>query len=419
MVFVFSHSGFSDTDANGITMKNLLSAIPKEQKAQFYCDTATPDFTAAQQYFRVTDVQMLKAFFFKKSKHIFAAQQEPSQKNAPAARKISGSLKKRKYNFFLKWLRECLWCFSPWGHRAFRRWITELAPDAIVYMVGESHFMDKLVLKTCKRTKKPLILYHAEAYRIIDLSTRKGLDRAYYRKSQKLYARLNDLASLIIYQSEPLKVGYEARYPQKVQTMLAYNPAQRLEIPYQPNHPLRITYFGNLGVGRHESLIETANILQKLDPALKIDVYGKALAHIEESLRACEGIRFQGFLEQEQLKEVVAASDILLHVESFSPEIMPKLRYAFSTKIAQCLASGRCFLSYAPETAASSQYLRSVGAPIACDAKQLEAQLSQVIADEALRKKSIEKCLRIAEKNHDLERTALCVRERIASLAER
>ena len=414
MVLVFSHSGFSDTDANGITLKNLLSAIDKEQKAQFYCDTATPDFTAAQQYFRVTDVQMLKAFFFRKSKHIFTAQQE--QKKAAPVRKISGSLKKRKYNFFLKWLRERLWCISPWGHRALRSWITSLAPDAIVYMVGESHFMDKLVLKTCKRTKKPLILYHAEAYRIIDLNTRRGLDRVYYRKSQKLYARLNDLARLIIYQSEPLQVGYEAKYPHKAQTMLAYNPAQRLQIPYQPNHPLCITYFGNLGVGRHESLIETANILQKLDPELKIDVYGKALAQIEDALRACEGIRFHGFLEQEQLREIIAASDILLHVESFSPEIMPKLRFAFSTKIAQCLASGRCFLSYAPETAASSQYLRSVGAPIACDARQLEVLLSQMIADEALRKKSVEKCLRIAEKNHDLERTAVCVREAILRL---
>ncbi len=411
MLLLFSHSGFSDTDANGITMKNLLSAYAPEEKAQFYCDTATPDFTAAKQFFRVTDVQMLGALRLKRSQHVFTQAPTGAQ---PSAKRIGGGLKKRKYDFKLKWLREILWCVSPWGHRSLRKWIKALHPDAIVYMVGESHFMDKLVLKTCKKHKKPLVLYNAEAYRIIDLKTRNGLERAYYRRSHRLYAKLSRAAKLIIYNSEPLRRAYEAKYPSDAQSMVAYNSAKLLDAHERSSDELKITYFGNLGVGRHKSLIEIAQCLQKIDPSLHIDVYGRALEPIEAELRACEGIRFHGFLEQTELQGVIARSDLLLHAESFDPEISAKLRYAFSTKIAQCLASGRCFLSYAPETAASSEYLRSVKMPLASSKEELTELLTSQLSDETVRAQIASRGVHIAKENHSLETTAQAVRKYIS-----
>lgn len=413
MLLLFSHSGFSDTDANGITMKNLLSGYAPEEKAQFYCDTAVPDFSAAKQFFRVTDLQMLKAFSFRRAQHIFT-HIEQEQRSEP--KRIGGGLKKRKYNFKLKWLREIMWCISPWGHRSLRRWIAELAPDAVVYMVGESHFMDKLVLKTCKRTQKPLILYNAEAYRLIDLRTRNGLERAYYRKSHRLYAKLSKAAKLIIYNSEPLRRDYEGKYSSAAQGLVAYNSASLLDMPQLPGKALKITYFGNLGVGRHKSLMEVAECLRRIAPELHIDVYGRALEAIEEELRSCEGIRFHGFLAQKELQRVIAASDLLLHAESFEPETAVKLRYAFSTKIAQCLASGRCFLSYAPETAASSEYLRSAGIPLASSKELLTELLKELISDADLRAEYADRGERIAKENHDLGRTAQDVRKRIDDL---
>ncbi len=402
MLLLFSHSGFSDTDANGITMKNLLSAYPPEEKAQFYCDVAAPDFTAAHHYFRVTDVQVLKALLLKKSRRIFTYS-DTAQTSAPpktAARKVPAYLKKRKYNFTLKWLREKLRAVSPWGHRALRRWIEELHPEAVVYMVGESHFMDKLVLKTVKKTGAALVLYNSEAYRLIDLNTRKGLERAYYRASHKLYAKLAAAASLVIYNSDMLKQAYEARFGKDTAAIVAYNTAEPLSAAYDTNRRPKITYFGNLGVGRDESLLTAARCLRGIDPTLTIDVYGNAREDVLARLRSCEGICYHGFLEQTQLREVIAASDILLHVESFDPEIMPKLRYAFSTKIAQCLCSGRCFVSFAPKDSASSQYLLSVGAPLAANEEELTAILRQLLTDTAKRIDCAQTCLHIGLKNH-------------------
>ena len=118
-LMVFSHSGFSDSDANGITMKNLLSAFSPEEKAEFYMDVQPADYSAAHRYFRVTDTQMVKAFLGKKSRHIFKFDPNETvssgKKSGGTPKKIPVWLKKQKYNFAVKWLREQLWAISPWG----------------------------------------------------------------------------------------------------------------------------------------------------------------------------------------------------------------------------------------------------------------------------------------------------------------
>ena len=107
-VLLFSRSGFSDENANGITMKNLLSAWSCAEKAEFYCDVEPPDFSAADEYFRVTDMQMLKALIGKRTEHVFRAD-AARERAAPSAQKpaqthaarIPQWLKKRKYHFGL------------------------------------------------------------------------------------------------------------------------------------------------------------------------------------------------------------------------------------------------------------------------------------------------------------------------------
>lgn len=421
-LLVFSHSGFSDENANGITMKNLLSAFDPEEKAQVYCDVQPPDFTAAHHYFRVTDTQMVKAFFGKRAQHIFAyspdAQPDskaPSQSGSP--KKIPGWLKKQKYNFWLKWLREYLWSVSPWGHRRLKAWIREFSPDAIVYMVGESIFMDKLVLKTCKDTGKPLVLYNGEAFRIIDLKQRRGLERAYYRKVEKLYGRLNERTAMVIYNCEMLKNEYEAMYPRRGKAMIAYNSAECSQVPYQPGGSMNITYFGNLGVGRSDSLLKVADVLHQIDPALRLDIYGNAKAEDAKRFEACENIRYHGFVNAERLRWIIEKADILLHVESFDETIIPKLKYAFSTKIAQCLCAGRCFVSFAPSGTASSQYLNDAeGAVLVSDEQALHETLRKLVTDPQLRLEQAQKAFQIGLKNHRLQTTAQWVREEIEAI---
>lgn len=424
-ILLFSHNGFSDENANGITMKNLLSAWSAAEKAEFYCDVEPPDFSSAENYFRVTDMQMLSAFAGKKARHIFCANTEKTAADAQSKpgktekkpSRIPPWLKRRKYNFWLKWLRELLWEISPWGHKALRQWIDDFAPSVVIYMVGESIFMDHLVLKTLKRTSAKLVLYNGEAYRIIDLKERKGIERAYYSRVQRLYQRLNQNASLVIFNCTPLMNGYSEIYPPHSRQIVAYNSAFCNCSEYRPHSLLVITYFGNLGVGRVDSLLQVADVLSTIAPELKLDIYGMAVDADRTKLVKHGGIRFHGFVPPEALRDIADHSDILLHVESFQKEIVPKLRYAFSTKLAQYLCAGRALLCYAPEGSASAEYLkREKGAFVAASRSELQSGLEQLIRNQQFRAEYAERAKQLGIKNHNCETTAAYIRREIEAL---
>lgn len=423
-LLLFSHSGFSDENANGITMKNLLSSWSAAEKAEFYCDVQPPDFTAAHHYFRVTDMEMVKSFFGKRSQRAFSA--EADQKisvgkneiisTASRAKNIPRFLKKRKYNFVLKWIREWMRMIGPWGHREYWQWLREVSPDVLVYMVGESLFMDRLVLQTLRKTGKPLVLYNGEAYRIIDIQKRKGLERAYYRRAEKLYDELNRKASLVIYNCEMLRRDYEAMYRPSAKAIVAYNSAD-LGLPeYCPGEHMRITYFGNLGVGRGASLLEVASVLREIDPKLALDIYGNAPPELEITFLESENICYRGFVNAARLREIIGESDILLHAESFHKSLVEKLRYAFSTKIAQCLGAGRCFISYAPRETASTQYLHASGMLVASDRDGLKGILCRAVKDPLYRVEWARRSWELWSLNHRMEKTAREIRDEIEKL---
>ncbi len=423
-LLLFSHSGFSDENANGITMKNLLSAWNSSEKAEFFCDVEPPDFTAADSYFRVTDMQMLAAFAGKRPNPVFRAadteavkpafKQDPMKKS-PA--RIPAWLKKRKYNFGLKWIREILWQISPWGHRKLDQWIDDLDPDVIVYMVGESIFMDHLVLRTLKRTSAKLVLYNGEAYRIINIKERRGIERVYYCKTGKLYQKLSQRAALIIYNCMPLMKGYLEVFNSKSRQVLAYNSASAACSKYCPHSPLTISYFGNLGVGRVDSLLQVADVLHRIDSNLILDIYGNAADEDKEKFAQHSNIRYHGFVSADMLQEIMERSDILVHVESFSPESISKLQYAFSTKLAQYLCAGRPILCYAPEGSTSAEYLKQEnGAVVAANLTELESGLERLIMEPEVRIQYARHAEQLGMKNHDRETTAAFVKQVIENL---
>lgn len=413
-LLLFSHSGFSDEDANGITMKNLLQAWPAEEKAEFYCGVQPPDYSAAHNYFRVTDMDMMKSFFGRKGRiFTFSAKNLTKKENnmpgtTPSnAAKIPVWLKRRKYNFVLKWIREMLWFITPWGHRALKKWIEQINPEILFYMVGESIFMDHLVLKTYRKTGKPLVLYNGEAYRIIDIRKRSGLERIYYKWIEKQYESLNCAACMVVYNGEALKKGYEKKYTPHTNSIVVYNSARLDFSSYAPKSETSIIYFGNLGVGRAESLLQVAHTLAEIDETLKLDIYGNAKEEDAHAFQQEPNIQYHGFVQAQALHSIIESADILLHVESFDHRITEKLRYAFSTKIAQCLCAGRCLLTYAPKETASTEYLLSTGgAVVATCQSDLKARLAELVAQPELRAQYANRARDLGLKNHSAETTS-------------
>ena len=218
----------------------------------------------------------------------------------------------------------------------------------------------------------------------------------------------------MIYNSEMLKQNYENQYVFFGERVVAYNSAESNFSEYCPNEKLKITYFGNLGVGRVDSLLQTADALTEIDPSCVIDVYGNAPDGELEKLSAHPGIVYHGFVSAEQLHEIIDASDILLHVESFDPAYIDKLKYAFSTKIAQCFCAGRCLFSYAPKGTVSTQYLLSTeSAVVAAAPDELKNGLALIINNKEIRTEYAKRAKRLATQKHDMASVSRQIKDQV------
>lgn len=357
-VLVIAYNSFSDTNANGKTIKSLLRSFSSDEIAQFYCGGESPDWSVTQNYFQITDVMMLKSFY-KKMNYIL--------KNDTSSHSISNNntssgysrLRKHNYNFALRFVREILWRLSYRWRNCFKKWVSDFKPEAIFYMVGDSVFMDKLVYSVATEYDIPVVLYNCEAYRIVNLNERKGLEYLYYKRSENSYQKLLSYDKLhVIYNSNYLRVGYEDFYNLTPRSSVFYTPYIFENSKYtRKDDLLNFVYFGNMGVGRVDSLVDFAKALMQVNSSSVLSIYGSVPEQEMHKFDSLKNVKLMGIVTSSELREVKEASDVLVHVESFDPLIMPKLRYAFSTKIAQYLCAGRCVISYAPSDMASSEYL--------------------------------------------------------------
>ncbi|MGN1301784.1 MAG: hypothetical protein ACI4U9_04620, partial [Clostridia bacterium] len=79
-VLVIAHNPFSDTQNNGKTLSAFFDGWPKDKIAQIYLTPDKPDYTICENFFRITDLEVLKNFI-KKEKCGHIIEKESSLEN--------------------------------------------------------------------------------------------------------------------------------------------------------------------------------------------------------------------------------------------------------------------------------------------------------------------------------------------------
>lgn len=404
-VLVLSNECFSDSSSNGRTLRNFFVGWPGENLAQFYIHGSAPDREICHRYYCVSDGAALRAFL--KGKPACGMQtmlQEQTPQSVPQNRKIPRDA-------ISMLLRDFVWSSMRWAGTAFFEWVEEFSPELILLQAGDSAFMLRLARNLAQKYSIPLILYNSEAYyfKEFDYFQAKGLAKVAYplfrRSFCKEFEKTIRVAAFSIYCCDKLKRDYDSCFglpSQVVYTSTQQRPAEKIE----SNKPLRISYLGNLGLERHTGLVEIGNALQELSMELKLDVYGKLPnAEAEQAFAQCRGICYHGFVSYKKVQEIISASDILIHTESFGAFYREDLKYAFSTKIADSLASGRCFLIYAPKELACTEYLAEHQAAWIVDRQEaLLPVLKKLVQDPSERSKFIARAAQLAEENHNMEK---------------
>lgn len=236
------------------------------------------------------------------------------------------------------------------------------------------------------------------------------------RRLKKEYKRFMAKAEYCFYITEYMEQRYQEKYPHPGKSCACYTPSEMSPLPDKSGTPFRLVYCGNLGVGRIAPLCDVARVLAEADSAATLDIYGKFVsAEDENALCAFSNVRYFGVVPYEEIPRIMSEANMLLHCEN--SDRLVNLRYAFSTKIADSLASGRPFLVYASREYPFVQYLeKHQAAHIAGDETELAEVLIECLGNQAMLNTYISTAVQLAESCHSILQNASRVREIIESL---
>jgi len=406
-MLIVGNECISSVSSNGRTLRNFLIGWPKNQLAQFYIHGSSPAFEVCQNYYRVSDHQALNAFLHKKNVGgVVSCCEDRKTASEPKA-------SKPKRNALTMLARELIWSSKCWMTPAFKEWCDNFAPELILLQAGDCAFMFQIAAELARKYRIQLVIYNSEGYYLkkFDYFRAKGIAHLCYPIFYKYFCRVFEKtikqAALSIYICDPLKNDYDLALSLPSATVYTAT-EMKVKSMQKDGETFTVSYLGNLGVGRHEPLIEIAEVLQNISKEYYLDVYGKIPNNeVSTAFEVCPGIRYKGFVSYEQVIQIMQDSDLLIHAENFNEFYREDLKYAFSTKIADSLASGTCFLVYAPEEMACSRYLSEhKAAYIACNRGELHVTLRSLSENPEMRNKYLSNAALLVEKNHNAERNA-------------
>ena len=401
-VLTISHNCFSKNGSNGRTLANLFIDWPKESIAQLYIYNELPNSDVCENYFRITDIEVLNAFVNSSSVgRVLTNKTVQTEDNNEKSIKLYRKHKKRTSLNYI--LRNHVWDSRRWQRNKLTEWINEFQPDIILLQIGDYAFLHRIALQIAEELQIPIILYNSEDYYFKD---RKSISPIYYyyrRQYKNIFKRLLNYASCSIYNSKMLEQTYQDAFKHNSDVIMASSEVKCLTEFGNPTWPITIAYLGNLGVGRHEPIIEVAEVLQEISSDLFVDVYGKCPDdRVQVALQESKGIHLHGVVTYEDVLSIMKSCDILLHVENSSQFYQWDLKHAFSTKIADCLACGKCFLVYSPPNIASAKYLiENQAAYVVTNKQQLKLTLFELIKNPTTQNAFFENAINLVKKNHN------------------
>ena len=406
-VLVISHNVFSDTQSMGKTLANYFSGFNPKDLAQFYIHNQIPTINCCNDYYRITDKEVIQSIFGKSVGKSYQSDSSFFQSidvdTSEFSRKIYQNARKRTPLTYIA--RNIWWRAGHWYNKKFRCWLDRIAPDCVFFASGDYAFMYNIALKIATSRRIPLYVSCMDDYYLYNKNNNSVLGKIQHSIFMKTVRKTIDYASCIFCICEKMSMDYESFFSKK--TITIHTPSS-LKEPLHEMKKNKICYLGNLGHQRDKQLIGIGKALKELNLSIDhIDVYStEDRSAILSGMTIDNGIVFHGPVEADEVKRIMGESLAVIHTESFDDTIRCTIRYSVSSKISDSLMSGTCIFAYGPDDIASIEYLQRNYAAICCtNAEDLSKKLKQLICDDNLRVEVQNNAIKLANQNHMYGRT--------------
>lgn len=353
-VLIFQHNPMSQETANGKTLGVLFSQFPAQNLAQIYITEQKMNTNMCGRYYHISEHDMLK----RRSTNTMSI---PAANDAPIYHRYQEMPFLRPY---ITMLRDWLWRQNRWDTPELRNWIEDFVPDCLFFSAGDIVAEYDIAVQLCQRYHIPMILHVGDDY----FTFKKRfplLQSLYQNRMRRSFCRTYDFAKIVAAISDTMKETVIRTYGNAekhyVVAMNAIDPEAVFPRIDHLNDPIRISYIGNLGLNRMDTvfvLCDAIKILAKKHIRMTLTLYSRSQLSAKQLdiLRATGVCEFAGSLDAKEYVLIVESSDMLLHVESFREKRRKVLESSFSTKTPELLFSGRPALIIGPKYSATVSF---------------------------------------------------------------
>lgn len=397
-----------EASGTGHTLKNLFSGFPQgtlmqlslQMRPDEFCttigNTVFIDEHCIPVYFRVRRLaDALSRIAKPERRSSRAARPSTSIRQVSAAGKMRGTV-----SSYLDLLR-CRLTREVYGE------IVRFSPT-VIYTAGSSIRVHSVANNLSEALGIPIVLHLMDDWpQTIYTST--VLSRLPRRILLAELARTNARSYSNFAISEPLCRKYSSRYGRQYQPLM--NPALHIR-PSTVVHEHRVmdmVYAGSLGLGRRDGLLRVARAIAEVNSPTVRARMSLFIPDAEVTVgvrTAFEdlGCSISGYISSVELQRRYDEADVLVHVESFSPEYRDFTRLSLSTKIPECMGAGKPILAFLPDDLYGSTYIRSRGCGVVVTAPELlKAEIIKLMEDGGLRERLGSRGLEAARAEHSVE----------------
>lgn len=365
-VLFISHNAFSTTLNNGKTYSSFFEGWPKSKLAQLYFQNEKPNFNVCNNYFHITDEQVL----MNKKKNIGKKIDETNFNNIQKTQSSVHSYVRKNPKAILTLIRDIVWGINRWKNRNLLEWLNEFKPEVIFFVGGGSLFSYKITKFIASYFNIPIVLYFTDDYLTIPSKT-KTIEWLNSKRLNKYLKKFNKSVDKIFVIGDDMKMEYQNKFNKQCISVMNSVDTEKynvIRLKREINHgveksKIKIAYFGGIHLNRWKTisvLSQCIREIQKEGKHFDLDIYcvEKPAKEILEEIHHPPYSNFKGGVNEEHIISKMMEYDVLLHVESFDTNMIFKTRLSISTKIPEYLACSKPILGIGPSEISSIKYLK-------------------------------------------------------------
>ncbi|MFR7956175.1 MAG: hypothetical protein ACLU4A_09790 [Collinsella aerofaciens] len=300
--------------------------------------------------------------------------------------------------------RKIVWSKRLWCTPGFNDWIDSFKPDCVFLSFSNDYFILEIALYVAERFNIPIVSSIGDDCYFDTKRSVSPLYWIYKFTYRQLVDRVFAHGGSAIYIGNKIRDKYNSEFALNGKTVYLTSEATRHDFrPIDLECP-KIRYFGNIRLGRNESLCAVANVLSEINPKYHIEVYSN-----ETDPKFCSPliknphVIFNGSIPYSSVLEKTVSSDILLVVEGFKKSDVDITRYSLSTKVADALTSGSAVVGFGSQECGAIEYMQDCKCCcVGTSEAELKRNLEKLFGDIELQKKNFELAKAIVEQNHTL-----------------